>query len=129
MARKIECDRCKRSRPGKYYAVSLGVAEHPDKLEDGVEHRDDVTIEDCCEHCLKTITKCVTLKKKQRRAKPKGNANPRKREARKTARSGRDEKALARLKAEADRLESKQSALPTPNGAPAKPSVPPPPEA
>ena len=111
MARKIECDRCKRSRPGKYYAVSLGVAEHPGKLEDGVEHRDDVTIEDCCEHCLKTITKCVTLKKKTRRAKPKGgNATQRARKPRKAAGA------------------SGQAALPTPNGAPAKPAVPPPPE-
>ena len=108
MARKIECDRCNRVRPGKYYAVSLGVAEHPDRLEDGVEHRDDVTIEDCCEHCLKTITKCVTLKKKPRKAKPKGNTKSRARKSRGKA--------------------DTQAELPTPNGAPAKPSVPPPPE-
>lgn len=122
MARKIECDRCKRVRPGKYYRVSVVVAEH---FDDGIEGKcDDMTkiiIEDCCEHCLKTITKCVTLKKK-RPSRPRKKTSARR--AKKTTRkvSKKDETTTF------DATQASIADLPTPSGKPSKPVVPPAPE-
>lgn len=113
MATIKKCDRCGKARKGKYFYLSLSVAEQADAGD--LPNEEDETewcrtaIQDCCESCRKTIEKCVGLKKKPRKAKPRGNAKP-------------------RGKADAQEQSSGQSELPTPNGAPAKPSVPPPPE-
>lgn len=116
MATIKKCDRCGRARPGKYHRVQLQTAEQDNE---GAAER-DIEIPDCCETCLNTITKCVTLKKKPRKAKPRGNAKPRQRKPRGKSNSQRTD--------DFDANANTQSTLPTPNGAPVKPSVPPPPE-
>lgn len=110
MATIKKCDRCGRARPGKYYRVTLTVTEQAEVPEDEPNPEEIEEIQDCCEGCRKTVTKCVTLKKKPRKTKPKGNdASPRKRKPRKPADNG-------------------QAARPVPNGSDAKPDVPPAPE-
>lgn len=120
MATIKKCDRCGRVRPVKYFYVSLTVAEQSN-TGDPQNEENTTVISDCCEHCLNTITKCVTLKKKPRKAKPRGNAKPRQRKPRKTT-DASSVKTVGPVEA------GGQAALPTPNGAPAKPTVPPPPE-
>lgn len=62
MSRKIECDRCKRSRPGRYYRVTIIEIEH------GKEDKPkEFTIEDCCEACLEILRRTATLKRRGRK--------------------------------------------------------------
>ena len=123
MATIKKCDRCGKARKGKYFTVTLAIDEQGENEqgESSLSRFEPTVIPDCCEVCSGTITNCVTLKKKPRKAKPRSNAKPRARKPRGKTNAQCTDDFAANANTQAE--------LPTPNGAPAKPSVPPPPEA